>query len=182
MTVRIAPQTLEKAPESVQKLFHGLKTAFGRVPALFATIGQSGPALEGYLAFSTSLGKSTLSAREKEQINLLVSDLNGCGYCLSAHTALAEMAHMSSESILDARHAVGGTKREQAILDLVRKLVRTGGAGSQAEVARVKEAGVSDAEIIDIIGFIASKQFTNAVAIVAGTEIDFPKAPFLPES
>ncbi len=182
MTVRIAPQTHDRASESVQKLFQGLKSAFGRIPGLFATIGQSGPALEGYLAFSTSLGKSTLSPREREQINLLVSDLNGCGYCLSAHTALAEMIHLKAESILDARHAVGANQREQAILDFTRKVVRTGGSGTQAELARAKEAGVSDAEIIDIIAYISSKHFTNAVAIVAGTEIDFPKAPLLPES
>lgn len=132
--------------------------------------------------FSNSLAKSTLSPREQEQITLFVSDLNGCGYCLSAHTALAARTDLSQESILDARRGVGGSKREQAILDFVRRVVRTGGSGSQAELARAKEAGVSNGEIIDIIAFISGKHFTNAVAIVAGTEIDFPKAPILPEA
>jgi len=182
MTVRIQTKTYDSAVASVKKIFDGLKATLGVVPNLYATIGQSAPALEGYLAFSSHLGRSTLSAREKEQINLFVSESNGCGYCLSAHTLLASQADLNQDDVLRARHGLGAKGREQAILDLVRKLIRTGGTGASAELTRAREQGVSDAEFIEIIGFVASKYFTNAVAILAVTEIDFPKAPQLPES
>lgn len=181
MTVRIQPQSHEQAPESVQKTFDHLKSALGMVPRLYATIAKSQVALEAYLAFNAGLGKSSLSAKEKELINLAVSETNGCAYCLSAHNLLGSKAGLSKEQILLARRGLGSTEREQAILDFVKKLSRTGGLGTGAEVKRALSAGLTEAEVIEVIAFVASKQFSNAVAIAAGIEIDFPLAPLLPE-
>lgn len=67
------------------------------------------------------------------------------------------------------------------MLDLVRRVVRTGGVGAGLELKAVREAGLSDAEIIEVLAHVALKAFTNAVALVAQTEVDFPKQPRLPE-
>ncbi len=181
MTTRIEPQSYDKAPEAVKKTFDHLKSAVGMIPNLYATIAKSPSALEGYLAFSAALGRSSLSAQEKELINLVVSESNGCAYCLSAHTLLGGKAGLSNDQILSARRGLGGSPRAQAILDLARKITRTGGLGAGAELKRARSAELSEAEIIEVIAFVASKQFTNAVAIAAGVEIDFPRAPLLPE-
>nr|MBA2540829.1 carboxymuconolactone decarboxylase family protein [Deltaproteobacteria bacterium] len=59
--------------------------------------------------------------------------------------------------------------------------VRTGGARAGGEVAQAREAEVSDATIIDVLAMVALKTFTNAVALVAQTRVDFPKAPRSPQ-
>lgn len=175
MSTRIAPLTLEQVPSLA-----GLKKALGMVPNLFATIAHSPVALSGYLAFTDALSKGTLTGREIELINLHTSELNGCGYCVSAHGALAQRFELSADDIMAARHGRGRDEREDALLALVRRVVRTGGGGTGTEFERAKKAGLTDAALIEVLAHVASKLFTNAVAQVAQTTIDFPQQPNLP--
>lgn len=62
-----------------------------------------------------------------------------------------------------------------------RRVVRTGGAMGGAEVARAREAGISDGELIEALAHVALKHFTNAVGFVAGTPSEFPKPARAPE-
>lgn len=177
---RILPTTIQTGPEATRPLLEGLKKSLGTVPALFATIGHSPPALESLLHAMTSLSHGALSAREIELVNLATSELNGCAYCVSAHGALGKIAGLDAETIALAREARATNPREHAMLRLVARVVRTGGAGAGTELARAREAGVSDAAIVEVLAHVALKTFTNAVALVAQTEVDFPKQPLLP--
>lgn len=181
MTARIPATTRETAPAATRPILAELAARFGKAPNLFATMGQSPAALAGYLAFIESLGHGALSPREVELINLHVSELNGCGYCLSAHAVLGGKAGLTPAEIAAARSGQATTPRESAILALARRIVRTGGAGAGGELAQAREASLADADIVEVIAHVASKAFTNAVALVAGTEIDFPRAPRLPQ-
>lgn len=182
MAPRIAPTTVATAPEETKSLLMSIKKTLGSVPNLFATIGQSPAALRGYLAFTDALATGgALAARDIELVNLHVSELNGCGYCLSAHAALGARVGLSPGEIAAARAGHGSAARDAAILSLARRLVRTGGAGAGTELACAREVGLSDAEIVEVMAHVASKTFTNALAILAQTEIDFPKAPRLPQ-
>lgn len=164
MTTRILPN-----PESKHDL-----------PALFRTIGHSPAALAQLLAWDAALGKGALSRRDKELLELHVSELNGCAYCVSAHAAIAGGAGLTAAEIAAARRGAGANARENALLALARRVVRTGGGGAGGELARARAAGLSDAAIVDALAIVALKVFTNAVAQVAGTELDFPAAPDLP--
>ncbi len=176
MSARIATPTMENAPEATRPILQNLKQMVGMVPNLFATIGHSSNALAALLHWDSTIAKGTLSKREIEQINLVVSEQNGCGYCTSAHTAIGRKVGLSEQETIDARRGIGSNEREQAVLDFARKIVRTGGSGTGAELERARAAGITDAELIDIIAVVMSKSFTNAVAIVAQTEIDWPRA------
>jgi uncharacterized peroxidase-related enzyme len=181
MSSRIAPAAISTAPEETRASFATIKKALGAVPNLFATMGQSPAALRGYLAFTDALARGVLSSRDIELVNLHVSELNGCGYCLSAHTSLGARVGLSPDEMTAARAGHGSTARDAAILSLARRIVRTGGGGAGTELAFAREVGLTDAEIVEVIAHVASKAFTNALAIVAQTEIDFPKAPRLPQ-
>jgi len=179
---RIPPVQLPTASERVRPLLEGLKRKLGMVPNLFATIGQSPEALQALLGAMEALGQGALSGREIEQVNLLTSELNGCAYCVSAHAALGKLAGLSPDDIEWARAGRASSAREQAIFALVRRVVRTGGAGAGTELARAREAGLSDGEVIEVLAHVALKTFTNAAGILAQTDIDFPKPPRLPEA
>lgn len=180
MTVRIHPITATNTPEATKPLLAQLKASLGMVPALYATIGHSPGTLQAYLAWGTAIGNGTLSKREIELLNIHVSELNGCGYCLSAHALVGAQVGLSASDIEAARAGTGTNAREEALLALARRVVRTGGAGAGAELARAREAGVTDAQVIDALGVVAIRSFTNAMAIVAQTELDFPKVARLP--
>lgn len=179
---RIAPLQIATAPEKARLLFEGLKKQLGSVPNLYATIGRSPEALQAVLGATEALASGSLSGREVEMVNLFTSELNGCGYCVSAHGTLGKLAGMSPDDIEAARTGRGTNAREQAILALIRRVVRTGGAGAGTDLARAREAGLSDAEVMEVLAHMALKTFTNAVSLIAQVDIDFPKQPRLPEA
>jgi uncharacterized peroxidase-related enzyme len=181
MAPRIAPVTAADAPEATRPILESLKKALGMVPNLYATIGHSPAALQGVLALGDALGKGTLSRREVELLNLHVSELNGCAYCVSAHTMLAGKAAVSAAEAAAARAGHSSNVRENALLALARRVVRTGGGGAGAEVAAAREAGLSDGGIVEVLAHVANRALANSIAILARVEIDFPKAPRLPE-
>jgi uncharacterized peroxidase-related enzyme len=181
MTARILPTTIETAPEPSKATLGHLQHTFGKIPELFATIAHSPTSLDSLLAWDHAITHSSLSRREIELLNLHVSELNGCGYCVSAHEAFAKHGGLSLPEIERARLGQGANPREDALLALARRVVRAGGARTGAEVAQCREAQVPDASIIDVLAVVALKTFTNAVALVAQTPIDFPKAPRLPQ-
>ncbi len=72
-----------------QGIFDNLLKGLGFVPNLYAYFGKNETALGDYLAFQNR--KSTLKAKEREAINLVTSQINGCRYCQSAHSVLGKM-------------------------------------------------------------------------------------------
>lgn len=180
MSIRIATTTEKSAPEATKPILAKMKQALGMVPNVYATIGHSPGSLQSVLAWGEAIGTGGLSKREVEMLNLHLSELNGCAYCVSAHTFVGERVGLKPEEIAAARAGTATSARESAILAFARRVLRTGGSRAGTELARLREDGVSDAEVVDIIAVVALNTFRNAVNIVAGTEIDFPKAAHLP--
>lgn len=180
MTARIPATTETTVPDATRPILARLRQTVGMVPNIYATIGHSPGSLTSVLTWSDAIGKGTLTGREIELLNLHLSELNGCAYCVSAHTALAARAGITPTEAEGARDGLGATPREQAILALARRVLRTGGARAGSEIARAREAGLTDAELIDVLAVVALNTFRNAVNLVAETEIDFPPAPRLP--
>jgi alkylhydroperoxidase family enzyme len=71
--------TRDQVSPNNQLIFDNLKSALGFVPNLYATIAYSKNGLERFLAYQNA--KTSLSNKEKEAVNLIVSQVNGCIYC-----------------------------------------------------------------------------------------------------
>jgi uncharacterized peroxidase-related enzyme len=177
---RITIPTATDAPADSRPLIEALARKFGRAPNLFATIGHSPAVLSSLLGAMDALSRGELSASEIEAINLHVSELNGCAYCVAAHGAIGKMGGLTADDLANYRRGLGRNAREDAILAFSRRIVRTGGAGAGTELEALSEAGVSEGAVIEIITHVALKALTNAVAIVAQTEVDFPRQPHMP--
>jgi AhpD family alkylhydroperoxidase len=85
----ISVPTREQVSPTNQALFDGLKKGLGMVPNLYATLALSDTALDSYLQFQNA--KSSLSSKAREVVNLVVSQVNRCDYCLAAHTVIGKM-------------------------------------------------------------------------------------------
>ena len=81
--------TRDQVSPSNQAIFDHMQSAFGRVRNLYATFALNETALADYLAFQNR--NTSLSAKEREIINLVVSQVNDCKYCVPAHTAVGKM-------------------------------------------------------------------------------------------
>lgn len=176
---RIEPLNEATVDADAGEILGMVKRKMGSVPNFIATMIHSTAVAKSYLGFSQALSTGTLSLRLREQIALLVGENNGCSYCVSAHTVLGKGTGLNEQEILDARAGVAKDDKEQVALEFVRVLVSRRGSVSDADVEKVRRAGYSDGEIGEIVANTVLNIFTNYFNLVAGTEVDFPKAPEL---
>jgi uncharacterized peroxidase-related enzyme len=178
---RIEPIQVSSATPEQQRLLASVKKSMGAVPNLIATMAHSPAVAQAYLDFSQTLSRGVLSSQTREQIILAVSEANQCEYCLAAHTALGLKAGLTQEETLAARCGQADSAKTTGALSLARKIVETRGHVSDDDLDSARAAGLSDAEISEVLGVTALSLFTNYFNHVARTEIDFPAAPKLEE-
>ncbi len=172
--------TRSEVSESNQILFDNLQKGLGCVPNLYAAFALNDTALGDYLTLQNR--KSTLRAKEREVINLVVSQVNECLYCLSAHTALGKMNGFTDEQILEIR---SGEVSFDAKLDALAKFVKDAtikrGKPSAEAVENLFAVGYNKANLVDILIVIGDKIISNFLHGVTQIPIDFPVAQPLEE-
>jgi uncharacterized peroxidase-related enzyme len=171
---RLAVPTLDNSPEASKPVLDAVSKQLGTLPNLFRLIGNSPSALGGFAAFSGALQK-TLDVKTRERIALAVAQVNGCDYCLSAHTYLAiNLAKLSPEEV--ARNRKGGSddQKANAAVSFAARVTQARGHVTDADIAAVRAAGYDDAQLVEIIAIVAENCFTNFLNEVANTDIDFP--------
>ena len=171
---RIQPVNYEASTGKVRELLDGVKSKLGLTPNMMKTMAQSPAVLEAYLSFSGALANGKLNARLREQIALITAEVNGCGYCASAHTAIGKMVGLGENAIAAARQGHSIDAKTDAALKFARNVIVNRGEVSDADLKAIRDAGFSDGEIAEIIAHIALNIFTNYFNIIAGTDIDFP--------
>lgn len=149
----------------------------GKIPNLYATIGYSAPALKGMLEFEASLAHdASFTAKEREAINLIVSQVNQCDYCLAAHTSLAQLRGFSQADTIAIRRAAYSEPRLNAIIQLAQSLTAQKGNAEPALLEAFFEAGFNEKALIELIGLITVRSFANYVYAATNVPIDFPAA------
>jgi uncharacterized peroxidase-related enzyme len=164
----------KSAPTAVATLLEGVQKAMGATPNLFRVAAQSPAALESLVALFGAIGKGRFDAKTREAIALAVSESNACDYCLSAHTLLGKRAGLADDAIACARVATADDPRLGALLKLTRAIVDRRGRVGEAAVDEARRAGLSDADVVEVVANVALTTFTNYLNEVAGTDIDFP--------
>lgn len=170
------PATIQDAPDASQGLLEAVQKQLGSVPNLFRLVANSPAALEGYLGLNGALGKGKLDPATRERIALAVAQINGCGYCLAAHTYLGKnLARLSDVEMRANRNGGSTDAKADAAVRFAAEIVEARGRVANSAVDVVKAAGYSDAEIVEVVAHVALNTLTNYVNEVFGTEIDFPQ-------
>jgi uncharacterized peroxidase-related enzyme len=169
------PAVIGDAPAPSQPLLETVKKQLGVVPNLFRLVANSPAALQGYVALSGALGKGALPAATRERIALAIAEINGCDYCLSAHTYLGKnLAKLDDAEIAANRNGASNDAKADAAIRFAAKVARERGHVSEGDVNAVKLAGYDDAQVIEIVLHVALNTWTNYINEVAKTDIDFP--------
>jgi uncharacterized peroxidase-related enzyme len=169
------PASINAAPAASRPLLEAVKRQLGIVPNLFRLVSNSPVALEGYLGMLGALNKGVLPAPTRERIALAVAEINGCSYCLSAHTYLGKNAAKLDDAEITAnRSGASNDPKADAAVRFAAKIARERGHVSEDDVRAVKLAGYDDAQVVEIVQHVALNTWTNYINEVAKTEIDFP--------
>ncbi len=174
---RITAIKHEESTGKSKELLDGVNAKLGFVPKMIATMASSPAVLEAYLGFSGTLGTS-LNAKLREQIALTVAEINGCGYCAAAHSAIGKMSGLDEHAIENARRASSHDSKTDAALKFAAALVVSRGKVSSTDIEAVKSAGYTEKEISEIVANVGLNIFTNYFNETATTEVDFPAIEF----
>jgi uncharacterized peroxidase-related enzyme len=171
---RLTIPALDNVPENSKPILDAVNKQLGIVPNMFRLFAKSPAALTGLTSLSGALGK-TLDVKTRERIALAVAQVNGCDYCLSAHTYLGlNLAKISQEEVTLNRQGLSSDPKALAAVRFAAKVTETRGHISDADLTAVLDAGYTEAQVIEIVSLVAENVLTNFINIVAQTDIDFP--------
>lgn len=173
--------TKAEVSETNQQIFDNLEKGLGMVPNLYAYFAKNETALADYLTLQNR--KNTLSGKEREIINLVVSQVNQCEYCLAAHTAVAKLNGFTDSEIIEIRKAcIIFNAKYAALATFVKETVVERGAATEAATEALFKNGYTEENLIDIMIIIGDKTVSNYLHKTTRLPIDFPPAVALEDT
>lgn len=166
--------TIDEVSSTNQKIFTQLNNALGFVPNLYATIAYSDNGLKRYLDFQNA--RTSLSNREKEAVNLIVSQVNGCIYCQSAHTVIGKMNGFDEQQIFDIRRGTSDNSKLNSLVKLAADLTENRGYASEDNLNDFFAQGYTKEHLVDLILQISDKIAMNYLHNLTKIPVDFPLA------
>lgn len=171
---RIHTASSSDAPERSLPILEAVARKLGRVPNLIQTLAHSAAALKFYLGQTEALADGVLNSQLREQIALVAAGINHCDYCASAHTLAGRGRGLGAEELSGNLAGHSPNAKTQAALDFAKEILAKNGHVSADALPSVRNAGYSEAEIVEIIAHVGMNIFTNYFNHIAETAIDFP--------
>lgn len=171
---RIKLLTINEAPEGSKEVLADLEQKMGKVINIFKAMANSPAVLKNYFAIDTALKEKSISADLAERIAVRIAKINGCQYCFAAHSYLASKI-IDKEEVLKSAEGESNDKKIEAALDFAETVMKKSGNISDEDFVKIKSAGYSDAEILEIGAVVAQNFFTNVINNISQTKVDFPK-------
>ncbi|MBW4028954.1 MAG: carboxymuconolactone decarboxylase family protein, partial [Acidobacteria bacterium] len=169
----LLPIQPNEATGEAKVLFDAIQQRLPRVPNMLGILGHSPKVLASYLAFTDAFS-SLLAERLRILITIAVAQIAGGDYLLSFAHVLGKRDGLNEEQMNVARHGESSDAKTAAVLQLAAKAAREHGRVSEGDLAAVREAGYTDAELVAIVAYIALDVFRPYFNIMAQTAIDFP--------
>lgn len=169
--------TREQVAPVNQEIFDNLEKALGFVPNLYATIAYSDNGLSRFLAYQNA--KTSLNNKEKEAVNLVVSQVNNCLYCQSAHLVLGKMNGFSDEQLFEIRNGKATDVKLNALVQLAADITKNRGYASNELVDAFFAQGYTNENLVDLILLVSDKTAMNYLHNLTKVPVDFPLAPAL---
>ncbi len=165
--------TIESAPQASKAILQGAQNALQFVPNLYATMAEAPALLEGYTTLASIFDKTSFSETERQIILMTNNRLNGCTYCMSAHTALSQMGGVPADVIesLRAGTAIADPKLE-ALRQFAIVINESRGWPSDSDLQAFLNAGYTQQNVLEVIMGTALKVLSNYTNHIAETDLD----------
>jgi|SRR6186713_3383517 len=148
----------------------------GKMPNLYAVIGNSATTLNAYVAYTQAQVKGKFHAKDREAIYLIVSQLNGCEYCLASHTASALKNGWTEEETLLIRAGKFPDAKWTTLYQMIRSVIDHKGEVSDELLSAFYQLGYTQEALMDLMALISIMSFTNYVYRLTKVPIDYPMA------
>lgn len=178
--------TIESAPDDSKPQLEDGKQTYGFVPNLHGVMAESPALLEAYRTVSAIFdNKTNLSTTERQIIAMTNNRINGCTYCMAAHTSIMQAGKVADEVITALRN---GTPIADAKLESLRvfaeKVNQQRGWVEDSDIEQLLDAGYTKQTVLEVIVGTAFKVLSNYTNHIAQTPLDrgFAKNEWSPET
>lgn len=169
---RLPIHTAQTAPDA-KSLIEEAQEAYGFLPNLLGTMAEAPALLEGYMTLSGIFDKTDLSPTERQIILMVNNRLNGCTYCMSAHTGISKAQGVPDDVIASLRD---GTELSDPKLEGLRvfavRVNESRGWPEQGDIDALMSAGYTPRTMLEVILGTSLKVMSNYTNHVASTPLD----------
>lgn len=169
----LAPLTMNNASADAADMLKTVNKQLGWTPNIFKLMANSPASLKFYMSANQTLAGGSLSAKQRELIAICIARYNRCRYCESAHTAIGKQTGLSDYDIQNALNGTSGDRQNHALIDFSRKILETQGDVSEQDINDVRDAGLSDEQMVEVVANVALNIFTNYFNKAFKTDNDF---------
>lgn len=164
---------MNTTPEASRATLEATKKQYGFVPNLFGVLAESPTAVQAYAAINKTLEQSALTPVEQQVVTLTVSAINGCTYCMGAHSTVAQMVRMPENILASLRDQKPLSDQKLEVLRIfVVSLIHHRGWVPEKDIEDFFTAGYSRQHLLDIITLLALKTLSNYTNHIAQTPLD----------
>jgi uncharacterized peroxidase-related enzyme len=162
------------ADADAKAAFDLVQSAFGGIPNLMKMLAIAPNVLKGIMAFNQEVTVGELETSLVEQVALLASGINQCEYCVAVHVHVGQQAGLSRDELICNLQGESSDPKSQAVLNFTRAVVNNRGQVDPSLVNALREQGLSDKAILEIVGVIGLYTFLNYVKHLTQPALDFP--------
>ena len=168
-------RTVEGEPQSeaVREMYAAERRRWGYLPNYAPLFALRPDVYAGWLALNGAV-KSGMSARRYELATLGAALALGSSYCSLAHGNVLAESHLDPEAVLAiARGSAADLDPvDRAVVEFAGLVARNSSRVTEEDVAPLRQAGLTDEEIFDVVLAAAARCFFSTVLDATGTPAD----------
>jgi uncharacterized peroxidase-related enzyme len=168
------PVDLKTADAEAIAALELVQSAFGGIPNLMKMLAIAPNVLRGIMALNQAVTSGELEASLVEQVALLASAINQCEYCVAVHVHVGQQAGLSRDELIRNLQGTASDPKSQAVLNFTQAVVNNRGKVDESTVKALRDHGLSDKAIVEIVGVIGLYTFLNYVKHLTQPALDFP--------
>jgi len=163
-----------QASPELHEVYEAARAQFGFVPN-YARAFSHRPAV--YRAWTNLISTitSNLDRRLYEVVTLAAARAQHSSYCALAHGRVLMRNHMTDDELLalvEGGDAAALSPLEKAVVEFAEHVTRDANSVTQADVDRLKEFGLTDEAVLDVVLAVAARNFFSRVLDAVGAEPD----------
>ncbi|MDZ4142545.1 MAG: carboxymuconolactone decarboxylase family protein [Methylotenera sp.] len=174
-TLNMPMQSIENGSPKAKAVLEKALKQVGFIPNMYSFMANSPALLDTYLfGYNQFRTESEFTPTEQEVVFLTISRENGCDYCVSAHSVIADKFSNVPVEVTDAIR--NGTEIQEiklkALNVFTKEVFNTRGRPGKAEVAAFISAGYTEVHVLSILLAISVKVLSNYANHLFETPLD----------
>ncbi len=177
---RLTIHTVESAPAEAKVRVEKAQQLNGFLPNLIGVLAGAPGALEMYQEVGAINGRTSLSAAEREVIQITAATLNQCGFCVAGHTALSIKKKLLEEGDIKALRETTPLADEKfnALAVFTQAVMANKGAVSDEELKVFFDAGYTEQQALETVLGVALATLCNYANNLSKTPINPELEPY----